>query len=132
MAEISEDLIIQFRESIGPVLSDLASDLDCIRFLRARNSNVAEASEMAAKCYEWRETELPGQFTGITPNNILAATADRHVRLHPSSHLVPHMLHGEDKESRPVYWEKTGQISSWYSQVKELWSVEDLLQMHVR
>jgi hypothetical protein len=130
--EITPEEISALRGAIGEAASAEMSDWDCVRFLRARNGDLRKATEMVQRWYEWRHTELPGTHRGVTPANLIWTTNDKHLLLHPNKMMLPHLLAGEDKKGRPVYWERTGQISANYSEVKKIWTVDDLIQMHIR
>lgn len=132
MTTVDSGLLNSFRSRLEPSLSEVLSDLDCSRFLVARGLNVDKAVVMVVSWWEWRNAELPGSKSGVTPANILIATANDNLLTHPSRALLPHALHGEDREGRPIYWEKTGQISSNFNAIKEVWTVDDLIQMHIR
>ena len=132
MSIVSAELISSFRSKLDDILSDALTDIDCSRFLVARSSDVDKAVTMVTAWWEWRNAELPGSKSGVTPANILVATANDNLLTHPSRHLLPHALHGEDREGRPIYWEKTGTISANFNAIKSVWTVDDLIQMHIR
>ena len=132
MGTIDTDLLNSFRAELDTRLSDVLTDADCSRFLVARGLNVDKAVVMVTAWWEWRNAELPGSKSSVTPANILVATDGDNLLTHPKRALLPHALHGEDREGRPIYWEKTGQISANFSAIKEVWSVDDLIQMHIR
>lgn len=130
--DVTDAMISTLRERLEPAVSAAMSHWDCVRFIRARNGDITKAKRMIDEWWEWRHTELPGAHRGVTPANILRTTNDRHLLLHPQKELLTHMLHGEDRHGRPIYWEKTGLASSHYGEVKKIWSVDDLIQMHIR
>lgn len=60
----------------------------------------------------------------------LAELADAQESIYQA--LLPHSNLGEDKQGRPVYWEKTGIISSRFSQIKKKLSEDEIFVRHVR
>jgi hypothetical protein len=81
---------------------------DCDRFLRARNYDVLKASDMVHKWAEWWNAPLPKTTeVALLPNNILI-TQEIDLKEKIYQDLLPHSNVGEDKEGRPIYWEKTG------------------------
>jgi hypothetical protein len=129
---VSDETIATLRSRLDEPISKGMSDMDCVRFIRARSGDLTKAKDMIDKWWAWKHSELPGSQSGITPANILRTTKDTHLLLSPQKMLLPHLLHGEDRHGRPIYWERTGKISANYSEVKKQWSVDDLIQMHVR
>lgn len=112
------------------------SNLQCARFITARAKQGLDAAvDMAEKWLAWRRSPLHPN-SPITPDNILRVTnADNicvGVGMHGHRALIPHSLQGEDREGRPVYWEKNGEIAANFSNVKAAFSVDDLITMHVR
>lgn len=50
-----KDLISSLRSAVGPLISSSVEDMDCLRFLRARKSNVALATTMLQNWYIWTD-----------------------------------------------------------------------------
>ena len=46
--------------------------------------------------------------------------------------ICPHSYMGLDKDSRPIYWEETGLISTRFAELSTYFSVDDLTVQHVR
>lgn len=120
------------RGSLSENINIQLSDQDCHRFLKARKYCVKHAVEMVENWAKWRNTVMPGAVKDATPATMLKLTLNCHVHLHPQKHLLPHALHGEDKEGRPLYYELSGRISTNYKHIKKHWTVDDLVQLHVR
>ena len=82
--------IQQLRNIINPNASSKLSDLDCLRFLRARPDSISQAGNMINAWYEWRSTlldPLPPDNLRFSPNIILA---NPHILPeHPYVHLLP-------------------------------------------
>ncbi len=101
--EVSQELILQFRESVGSEVANDLSDLDCVRFLRARNGNIVKASTMATNWYTWWHTSLSGRNPeSVTPATILHQIDDQWEPV--ITDLCPHALEGFDRQGRPIYW----------------------------
>lgn len=101
--EISVDLINEFRTTVGNDVSNDLADVDCIRFLRARNGNIEKASTMATTWYTWWHTSLSGRNPDDkTPATILSNIDDFFENV--ITEYCPHALEGFDKQGQPVYW----------------------------
>eukprot|EP00301_Raphidiophrys_heterophryoidea_P005299 c12241_g1_i1.p1 GENE.c12241_g1_i1~~c12241_g1_i1.p1 ORF type:complete len:322 (-),score=49.60 c12241_g1_i1:292-1209(-) len=128
--EDAEKLLESFRSQISNIiLVESVSDNDIKRFLRARSWNVEKSSEMFRKWAVWRSTPL-SDGSGRTPSNILNDPADPNE--HVYQELLPHSNHGFDKKGRPVYWEKTGDISGRFPVIIQRITGEDIVVRHVR
>jgi hypothetical protein len=96
------------------------------------------ALEMMIKCGEWRLTELESSDPPSSPPFLLKTIVENNFEVggfdtaDEGASIVGHALYGEDKEGRPVYWERTGQISRDFQQVKKLYTVDDLINAHIR
>eukprot|EP00602_Paraphysomonas_sp_CaronLab_P010822 CAMPEP_0185039246 /NCGR_PEP_ID=MMETSP1103-20130426/35899_1 /TAXON_ID=36769 /ORGANISM="Paraphysomonas bandaiensis, Strain Caron Lab Isolate" /LENGTH=486 /DNA_ID=CAMNT_0027578055 /DNA_START=164 /DNA_END=1621 /DNA_ORIENTATION=- len=89
---------------------------------------------MAMSCDSWRKKSLdplPNSAVQYNPNIILKA-ASQQLHKHPHSHLLPCAHYGFDKTSgRPIYWEKTGKILFHFKEIKEYFSLQQLLLYYV-
>jgi len=134
-------------ENVDYLLEHMSQDIrgmfgrnDCARFLIARQKQGREAAlQMIEECGKWRNTPLKGCNPPACPHDLLKVTVENDFKFegydtrHPEGDIVPHALYGEDKEGRPIYWEKTGIISSTFaSKVKKIWSVDELVAAHIR
>lgn len=102
---------------------------DIKRFLLARKLDISLSLNMINSWEIWYyNTILNGQ--NITPRHILDQIEDPledlHTRLCPISHM------GEDKEGRPIYWEKSGIISRSFNELINEMTVDDMLTRHIR
>mmetsp|Transcript_27212 Transcript_27212/g.50861 ORF Transcript_27212/g.50861 Transcript_27212/m.50861 type:complete len:212 (+) Transcript_27212:75-710(+) len=133
LTEEEQSLIAALRSEVGGRISSALEDMDCLRFLRARKSDVSLASTMATNWYKWRHSDFepipPHEDLVMTPAILL--TFPRPIDKHPHNNLLPTSHHGNDREGRPIYWEKTGHIQATMSKVKEHFSNTELLQFHV-
>lgn len=118
-----------FREALDPELNAVVSDNRLLKFLRARDHNIEKAAEMITGWWHWWRAPLPGT-ADVCPCSILDNVEDPKEGIYED---CPHLLHGEDKEGRPLYYEKTGVISANFSELKKHVSGEDeLVARHVR
>lgn len=105
-----------------------------LRCLRARAAGVSQAAEMVTRLREWRHTllePLPPRNTLSLSPNILLAHPDPIV-YHPHKHLLAVAHVGNDKEGRPIYWERTGYIQSRFHELMEHFTVDELVQYHIQ
>ncbi len=81
---------------------------------------------------------MPSTNPPTTPQNLLRTLVDNNFDIggfdtrHEAARFVPHALYGEGLEGQPIYWEKTGFISSNFQEVKKVWNVDELVNAHVR
>lgn len=120
-------LLQEYRSHLSSEIINALTEDDCRRFLRARTWNVKKAVEMTEKWWTWYNTPLAN---GKTPATILDDFEDPNEPIYQE--LMPHTNFGEDRHGRPVYWEKTGLISSRFSKIKEKLSENDLVIRHIR
>lgn len=126
------EAVAQLRSQLSDEINNLTPDDMCERFLIARKLDLQQAKDLLEKCWIWRNSELPGTESGITPQNILARTKSNNISFHSEKDIVPHALFGFGKEGYPIYWEQTGVIGENFDKARKNWTVDDLLQMHVR
>eukprot|EP00128_Syssomonas_multiformis_P017703 Colp12_sorted_trinity150504_noHs@25047 len=128
--EIDHDAATKELRSVLPDnINSLLEDHDVHRFLRARSWHVKEAEDMIVNWAKWRETPLPGTES-TTPANILDDPADPNEEVYKT--YMPHANQGVDKHGCPIYWEKTGVISSRFHLIKQELTTDDLVNRHVR
>jgi len=120
-------LIATIRKELGPTSASL-TDHDIFRFLVARSRNVSKTVERLERYLPWTVAKLEENNT-LTPSNI----RELHDPNEPiyTAHL-PHSNLGHTKTGTPIYWEKTGFISSSFNTVKKHLSADDLTTRHVR
>ncbi len=98
-------------------LNEAVTDADCHRFLRARNYVLDASLEMILNWYVWYNTPLPSsQYTPRDMRRRASQEGDAQEPIY--TEFLPHSNLGVDKEGRPLYWEKTGLISSRMSKIK--------------
>lgn len=101
------------------------TDADCFRFLRARNYVITAAVEMALHWYVWFNTTLADStFSPRDMRRRFFEEGDDKECFYQE--LMPHANLGHDKEGRPIYWEKTGLISSRFAKIKAHFNDNDL------
>jgi hypothetical protein len=127
--DVENDPKSEFKELLSERLRDSVTSADLHRFLCARKYDLNAALVMIRSWETWYyDQPLAGQSQ--TPrmilNDIEDPMEDLHTRLCPISHM------GEDKEGRPIYWEKSGLISGHFRELIEVLNVNDMLARHVR
>jgi hypothetical protein len=104
------------------------SDHDIYRFLVARNHNLKKAAAMLSEELKWRHTPIKGH-EDCTPANVLSNPLlgnESHWKEHfPFSYL------GHDKDGCPIYWEKTGEISSRFHIGKKFTTEDQMVWHHI-
>eukprot|EP01038_Epipyxis_sp_PR26KG_P010133 gene10133-13631_t len=130
VAQNENDLekISAFRLLLSNEINEILTDHDCLRFLRARSYNLNKAKEMVLKWDHWWKTPLPGT-SSLFPKDLSVLTDEKE---HIFREMLPHSNLGEDREGRPLYWEKTGLISSRFSKIKKLLSEDEIVIRHIR
>lgn len=128
------ELLVSDAVDVANVTDTAASfltDRDCLRFLHARKMNPKKAAAMAHTWWEWYNTPVKGSKSEeVSPRNILNNPNDPNEEIY--IRLMPHSNMGEDKQGNCVYWEKSGEISSRFSEVIKELAVEDLVIRHIR
>lgn len=137
MTELAHDDAVEipnFRKGLNKELNDFVSDDDCRRFLISRNYDMIKSTEKINLWWEWYHTKLTTYSTDeitYTPATIFHIVDDPlEDKLYTA--LCPHSLEGVDKLGNPIFWEKTGTISSHFGKVKEHATCEVLLDRHIR
>ena len=100
--------VTELRAAISVETSEHLTDSDCLRFLRARNHDVAKASVMINHWAEWWYKPLPGTEDTEQPIRPKDAFAIPDKKEHIYREMLPHSNLGEGKYGHPVYWERTG------------------------
>lgn len=119
------------------------TDLECIRFLQARQFNVESAVEMYVAWRKWYYlTPLPKLDGRIFQDDECSQW-----QMYPctileydipglsdfnSRHSLCYTMLAEDKDGSPIYWEKTGLTTPFYSSMLEDMSESDMVTLHVR
>ena len=90
---------------------------------------------MAKNDFEWRQRLFPPLLNCNTPfsPNIALYHPTRLEDMKPEIKSLVQFAHfGNDKEGRPIYWEKTGVISANFAELKKHFTVDELLFFHVQ
>ena len=138
MNKITNEIISEFRSALSPEVEKQLSDSDVCRFLIARSLNITKAVAMATKWSEWYNSELPGTVVPeLSAKNVLEKTPFTNPDVHEDVYktFMHHSNIGHTLSGTPVYWEKTGYISSIFGEVREAMEehTADLLVIrHVR
>lgn len=96
----------------------MSDDYSLLRFLRARRFNLGDAMKMRTDHLQWRKQRHV--------DTILQTRPPRLDLLHK---IVPTAHHGEDKEGRPVLYEKLGKCGT--TTMAGLFNVEEFLNLHI-
>ncbi|KAG8630504.1 hypothetical protein KVT40_002123 [Elsinoe batatas] len=100
-----EAQVSQFRMMLEQAgYTERLDTLTLLRFLRARKFNVELSKQMFIDCEKWRK-----EFGGGIDN--LLQTFDFGDEKKKLEHLYPQYYHGTDKDGRPVYIERLGNIN---------------------
>mmetsp|Transcript_34179 Transcript_34179/g.61636 ORF Transcript_34179/g.61636 Transcript_34179/m.61636 type:complete len:272 (-) Transcript_34179:466-1281(-) len=94
-------------------------DFTLFRFLKARNWNIAKATEMYANMAKWRKEKNIDQLY-----DTFRFDEEPQILKH-----YPHFFHKRDKFGRPVYVEHLGQTDS--DQILSIISLERLMDYHI-
>lgn len=127
--ENAHKILEEFIEQLNEECSLKFTELDCKRFLRARKWHVDKAIDMAHACGVWRISPIHGA-PDFTPESIINSCVDKNEAIY--ARLMPHANTGEDKFGHPIYWEKTGLISSRFVEISSLLCSDDLVVRHIR
>lgn len=81
--------IAELRETVDKKVSDLLTDNDCMRFVRARKTNIKKAAEMATAWAEWWQTPFDIEdMSHMSPSNILKTQPED-----PTEELYTELVH---------------------------------------
>jgi len=98
---------------------DYVDDIILKRFLNARKQDVKQALDQLVKTLIWRRT--------IGADTILNEPDKQETFWQK---MAPHILQGQDKEGRPLYWERTGLVR--IPEMLNVVNLEEILLRHVR
>ena len=99
----------EVRTALSVDVNSLLSVEDCHRFLKAKNYNLNKAVDMINKWAVWWNSPLLDHKivdTSLRPRDLFIVRSDDKEHLSADSFLSSNT--GEDKEGRPIYWEKMG------------------------
>ena len=115
------------RDLVGKDKCEHLSDIDVLRFLKARNNNLQKASLMLNEYLTWYVTPIKG-VESDTPRTILdQPDPDAEVW----GQYFPYSFLGHDKEGCPIYWEKTGECSQTFPEAIKRLSEDKMVWMHI-
>ena len=123
------ELLAEYVSRLNVDVKDYLLEEDYRRFLRARKWNVDKALAMTSAWWEWYNQAIPGTIN-VTPRTVLDSIEDPKEPVYKQ--LLPHSNYGCSKHGNPIYWERTGQISSQFGEISTHLSVEDLVIRHIR
>lgn len=99
------------------------------RFLRARKWDVQKAVAMTIAWWQWYNSPIEGT-ENVCPRRILDDLEDPNEEVYRE--LLPHSNCGFSLDGCPIYWEKTGLISSNFSDISTKLTLDDLVVRHIR
>jgi hypothetical protein len=127
--ESESEMLAEYVSRLHADVKEYLLEEDYRRFLRARKWNVDKALAMTSNWWEWYNQPIPGT-DNVTPRTVLDSVEDP--KEHVYKQLLPHSNYGCSKHGHPIYWERTGQISSQFGEISKHLSVEDLVIRHIR
>lgn len=92
-----ETALAAVRSQLTSEINDSVTDDACLRYLRAKNGDVAKATEMAKFWSSWFPAVLPG--SKYSPKTILS---EPDCNEHIYREFMPHSNLGEDKKGHPI------------------------------
>ena len=120
--------IEEFREKLGNINEKL-TDHDCARFLIARKVNLEKSLEMVKAWYTWYTSPIEGCPDQYSPMDIINYPDKNE---HVYTKHMPHSNLGHALSGSPIYWEKTGLISSRFGDIREDIDGDALAIRHIR
>lgn len=119
----------QYQSQLSEDVLRYLSESDCRRFLRARKWNVTKALEMTGTWWTWYNAPIEGT-DNVCPRSILDSIEDPNEDIYQK--MLPHSNFGFSRDGCPIYWEKTGKISSNFNEISKKLSLNDLVIRHIR
>ncbi|RYY87643.1 hypothetical protein EON63_03760 [archaeon] len=109
------ELIPQVRSALSEEINTEMSDFDICRFLVARGCNLDKSLEMINKWFVWytkpfTEYEINPEKRELCPKDLKDGITDEKEEMF--GELFPYSNIGEDKQGRPIYWERSG-VGGW-------------------
>lgn len=103
--------LAELREALSADVNAMLTDDDCLRFLVARQYDISKALDMLNKFAVWYKTPLTDQnvdekYKNLRPCDLGTNVTDDKEHLATDTFLWSNT--GEDKDGRPIYWEKIG------------------------
>lgn len=123
--------IARFRGQLADDLNAAITDQDCKRFIVARKNDIDKAVLMINEWWKWWNTPYPS-CDGLTPATMLNVDNLEDPDIDIVNRCAPHTFHGFAKNGCPVFWEKTGEISSHLTELKERFNMDQLMGKHIR
>ncbi len=125
--------LAELRAALTEKVNGMVSDEDCHRFLTARQYDITKSLDMINKWAVWYETplnEYKMDKKDLCPKDLLLIHSDEKEHLSTEAFLWSNT--GEDREGRPIYFEKTGYCASRYSEIKKNFSEDEMFVRHIR
>jgi hypothetical protein len=106
--------LVELRNILTHQTNQLLTDGDCHRFLVARSFDLHKSVDMINHWQNWFENPLVQNNSKLVPKSILSV---EDINEHIYGQFCPHSNLGEDKDGRPIYWEKTGASNFFFLNV---------------
>lgn len=113
LTEKSNAMVAELRGLLTDQQNADLSDVDCERFLIARNHKLEKAHAMIVKFHEWHNKPFADQEIEdklLRPRDLSEVCADK--KEHIMATVLSYSFSGHGKEGNPIYWEKSGQSNS--------------------
>ncbi len=101
--------LAELRAALTAEVNAMVTDEDCHRFLVARTYDIPKTLDMLNRWAVWWNSPLTDhqiENKDLRPRDLLTTRSDNKEHLSAGSFLWSNT--GEDKEGRPMYWEKVG------------------------
>ena len=101
--------IQELRNTLEESLNNFYSDRDCHRFLTKHNFNMQKCHEMICQHYQWYLNPVTSweiENPKLSPRDMGLVEVDS--KQNQFNSVYPCSFLGEDREGRPIYWEKMG------------------------
>ena len=130
-AEEQAQAIAALREELPTDTNDYLKDPDCLRFIIARKYDIPQAVIMVQNWWTWYNSPF-GSEEGLTPRNMVNEENIDDPHREVIDALVPHSFSGFSKNGCPIFWEKTGIIAGNLPKLKEQFTMDQLMEKHIR
>lgn len=110
LTEKSNSMVGELRALLDAQQNADLSDVDCERFIIARNHKLEKAHAMIVKFHEWHNKPFTDQNIedkSLRPRDLSEVCADK--KEHIMATLLQYSFSGHGKDGNPIYWEKSGQ-----------------------
>lgn len=115
ITEKAFSMIAELRAVLSPEANEYVNDIDCQRYIIARDYNIEKAAARLIEYHKWHlapmsEMQIANQ--NMRPCDLAATPADdkeEQLKL-----VAKYSYNGEDKEGCPIFWERSGVSKSCF------------------